>query len=135
MKPGFLARSCCTTPAAIWFWAAMFVLLYVASLLLRSVWSAVDAFGDTAILVALAGACVINFSRNRTLHCGITGPLLVLGAVAAALIEAGVWRFDMAIVWSVVLLGVALAFLIEWRTVRQHTNARAPYDDRRRGGW
>jgi hypothetical protein len=128
MKPGFLARSCCTTPAAICFWAAMFVLLYGAGLLLRSVWPAVHAFGDTAILVALAGACVINFGRNRTLHCGITGPLFVLGAVAAALIEGGVWQFDMATVWGVVLFGVGLALVIEWRIVgqRRDSNACAP---------
>ena len=28
MKPGVLARSCCTTPAAMCFWAATFVLIY-----------------------------------------------------------------------------------------------------------
>jgi hypothetical protein len=28
---------------------------------------------------------------------------------------AGVWRFDMAILWGVVLLGVGLALVIEWR--------------------
>ena len=125
MKPGFLARSCCTTPTAIVFWAAMFVSIYSTGLLLRSVWPAVEPFGHTAILVALAGACVINFGRNRTLHCGITGPLFVLGAVAAALIEAGVWQFDIAIVWGVVLLAAALALVIEWRTVGRHANSNA----------
>jgi hypothetical protein len=107
------------------FWAAMFVLIYGAGLLLRSVSPAVQPFGDTLILVALAAACVINFSRNRTLHCGMTGPLFVLGAVAAALIESGTWQFDMAIVWGVVLLGVGIAFLIEWRTVGPHNQSNA----------
>jgi hypothetical protein len=120
MKPGLLARSCCTTPAAMGFWAAMFALIYGLGLLVRSVSPAVEPFGDTVILVALAAACVINFSRHRTLHCGITGPLFVLGAVAAGLIEADVWQFDMAVVWGAVLLGVALAFLIEWRTLGRH---------------
>ena len=117
MKPGVLARSCCTTPAAMCFWAAMFVVIYGAGLLVRSAWPAVQPFGDTLILVALAAACLINFGRNRTLHCGMTGPLFILGAVAAALIEAGTWQFDMAIVWGVVLLGVGIAFFIEWWTV------------------
>ena len=121
MKPGVLARSCCTTPAAMCFWAAMFVLIYGAGLLLRSAWPAVQPFGDTLILVALAAACVINFGRNRTLHCGMTGPLFLLGAVAAAFIEAGTWQFDMAIVWGVVLLGVGISFIIEWRTVGQQS--------------
>jgi hypothetical protein len=67
----------------------MFVLLYGTSLLVRSALPAKEPFGDTAILLAPGLACVINFGRNRTLHCGITGPLFVLGAVAAGLIEAG----------------------------------------------
>ena len=125
MKPGVLARSCCTTPAAMCFWAAMFLLIFGAGLLVRSVWPAVYPFGNTLILVALGAACVINFGRNRTLHCGMTGPLFVLGAVAAALIEAGAWQFDMAIVWGVVLLGVGIAFIIEWRTVGQHGQSNA----------
>jgi hypothetical protein len=102
--------------------------LWGAGLLLRSAWSAVQPFGDTLILVALAAACVINFSRDRTLHCGMTGPLFLLGAVAAAFIEAGAWQFDMAIVWGVVLLGVGISFIIEWRTVGQdgQSNTCAP---------
>lgn len=128
MKAGVLARSCCTTPAAMCLWAAMFVLIYGIGLLLRTAWPAVQPFGDTAILVALGAACVINFNRNRTLHCGVTGPLFVLGAVAAGLIEAGAWQFDMAWVWGVVLVGVGIAFVIEWRTVGRHydSNACAP---------
>jgi hypothetical protein len=126
MKPGVLARSCCTTPAAMCFWAAMFVVIYGAGLVVRSVWPAVQPFGDTLILVALAAACVINFGRNRTLHCGMTGPLFLLGAVAAVFIEAGIWQFDMAVVWGVVLLGVGIALFIEWRTVGQQSNACTP---------
>jgi hypothetical protein len=103
----------------------MFVLTYGAGLLLRSASPAVEPFGDTLILAALAAACVINFGRNRTLHCGMTGPLFILGAVAAALIEAGIWQFDMAIVWGVVLLGVGIAFFIEWRTVGRHGQSDA----------
>ena len=77
MKPGRPARSCCTTPAAAFFWAVMFVLIFAAGLIVRSTWPGLQPFGDTLILVALGAACVINFGRNRTLHCGITGPLFV----------------------------------------------------------
>jgi hypothetical protein len=59
----------------------------------------------------------VNYGRNRTLHCGLTGPLFLIAAVVALLIEAGVWRVDQDVLWGVVLIGVALAFLIEWRTV------------------
>jgi hypothetical protein len=99
MKSGLLSRSCCTSPAAMCFWAAMFVLIYGAALILRTSWPALQPFGDTAILVALGGACLATFGRNRTLHCGLTGPLFVLGAVATALIEGGIWQVDTAIIW------------------------------------
>jgi hypothetical protein len=117
MKSGLLARSCCTTPAAVFFWAAMFVLIYAAGLLVRSVWPAAEPFGDTAVFLALGAACVITFGRNRTFHCGLTGPIFAVGAIAAAMIEAEAWQFDMRIVWGAVLLGVAVALAIEWRMV------------------
>jgi hypothetical protein len=114
-----LARSCCTTPAAMCFWAAAFVLIYGTGLLVASMWPDIQPFGDTLILFALAAACFVNFGRNRTLHCGITGPLFLLAALAAASIESGAWRFDMTVVWGLVLFGVGLAFVIEWRTIGQ----------------
>ena len=98
------------------FWAAAFVLLYGAALLLSSVSLGLRPYSDTLIMVALGAACFINFSRNRTLHCGITGPIFVVGAVAAGFIESGKWAFDLRVVWGIVLVGVALAFAIEWRT-------------------
>jgi hypothetical protein len=40
--------------------------------------------------------------------------------------EAGVWHVNEDALWGVVLVGVALAFLIEWRVVgRQEHNSRA----------
>lgn len=112
-----LPQTCCTTPSAMCFWAATFVLLYGAGLLLASAWPVLGRYGDTLILVALGAACFINFSRNRTLHCSITGPIFVLGAAAAALIEAGIWDANLSVVWGIVLVGVGVAFVIEWRTV------------------
>ena len=119
MNRQLLARSCCTTPAAMCLWACAFVLIYGAGLLLRQFLPALQAFGDTLLLLSLAAACFINFGRNRTLHCGITGPLFAVAGLAAALIEGGVWQFDMTVVWGLVLLGVGVAFFIEWRTVGQ----------------
>ncbi len=117
MKRLTLAQSCCTTPSAMCFWTAMFVLVYGAGLLFGAVWPGLRQYGDTLILVALAAACFVNFGRNRTLHCGLTGPLFAAGAIVAFLTEAGIWNVDRAVLWGVVLVGVALAFLIEWRTV------------------
>lgn len=99
------------------YWAAVFVMAYGAGLLLQSVWPALAPYDATVLLGALGAACLVNFRQNRTLHCSITGPLFLLGAVAATLIEAGAWTMDLSLVWGIVLVGVGLAFLIEWRTV------------------
>jgi len=117
MAPRILAQSCCTTPAAACYWAAAFVLVYGAGLLLTAIWPTLEAYGDTMLLVAFGAACFLNFRQNRTLHCSITGPLFLLGALAAAMIEAGIWTVDLSVVWGIVLVGVGLAFIIEWRTV------------------
>jgi hypothetical protein len=119
-------QGCCTTPSALCFWSAMFALFYGAGLLLGTVWHGLWQYGDTLILTALAAACFVNFGRNRTLHCALTGPLFVVGAIVALSIEAGVWNVDQSVLWAVMLVGVALAFLIEWRTVghqRRGSNA------------
>ena len=120
------SQSCCTSPAAMWFWAAAFAVVYGIGLLMRSTWPVFEPYADTLLLVALGAACFINFGRNRTLHCGLTGPLFLAAAIVAALIEAGIWEVSEEALWAVVLVGVALAFLIEWRTVgREGHSSRA----------
>ena len=117
MRRPVMSQSCCTTPSAVGFWAATFLVFYGATVLVGMVWPGLHNYGDTAILTALGGACFVNFGRNRTLHCGLTGPLFLIGAVVALLMEARVWNVNQAVLWGVVLIGVAVAFLIEWRTV------------------
>src|SRR6266849_9101915 len=97
-------QGCCTTPSAMCFWTAAFVLFYGAGLLLGTVWPVVRQYKDTVLLLSLAAACFVNFHRNRTLHCALTGHLFVVGAIVAALAEAGTWRVDLSAVWGVVLM-------------------------------
>jgi hypothetical protein len=111
------SQTCCTSPAAMWLWAAAFAVLYAMGLLMRSTWPVLEPYADTLLFAALGSACFINFGRNRTLHCGLTGPLFLIAAVVAFLMEARVWNVNEEALWGLVLVGVALAFLIEWRTV------------------
>ena len=122
MKRFAFAQRCCTTPSAMWFWCISFVAFLGITLMVRRLWPELQPYGDTMLLVALAAACFVNYGRNRTLHCGLTGPLFLIAAVVALLIEAGVWRVDQDVLWAVVLIGVALAFLIEFRAVGRHSS-------------
>jgi hypothetical protein len=99
------------------FWAAIFLVVYGTGLAVANVWPALSQYHDTLILVALAVACFINFARNRTLHCALTGPLFVAAALVMALGESTLWPVPTSAVWGVVLLGVGLAFFVEWRSV------------------
>ena len=120
------SQTCCTSPTAMWFWAAAFVVLYGGGLFVRSTWPVFEPYSDTLLLTALGLACFVNFGRNRTLHCGLTGPLFLIAAVVAFLMEAGIWDVNEDALWGFVLVGVALAFLIEWRTVsRQGQDSKA----------
>jgi hypothetical protein len=120
------SQTCCTSPAAMWYWAAAFVVLYGIGLFARSTSPVFEPYGDSLLLAALGFACFINLGRNRTLHCGLTGPLFLIAAVVAVRMEAGIWSVNENALWGLVLVGVALAFLIEWRTVgRQEHNSRA----------
>lgn len=119
-------QTCCTSPAAMWFWAAAFAVLYGSGLLARSTWPMFEPYADTLLLAALGLACFINFGRNRTLHCGLTGPVFLIAAAVAFLMEAEVWDVNEDALWGLVLVGVALAFFIEWRVDgRRRQNARA----------
>jgi hypothetical protein len=117
-------QTCCTTtPAAMAFWGFAFVLVYGLARVAGSFWPAVGHYGDTIILASLGVACFANFARNRTLHCGLSGPIFVVGALVAAAVEAGVWDLDLRVIWGILLAAVAGALLIEWRTVGRRPSA------------
>ena len=109
------SQGCCTTPAAMTFWATVFILLYGVGLLIGFAWPELRQYTDTYLLAALGLACVANFGRNRTFHCGITGPVFMLGAIVMALIETRMWQAPGEIVWGIVLTVVAIALIFEWR--------------------
>jgi len=123
IKRSLVTRSCCTTPSALCFWGAIALLIYTAGLLLSVVWPAIRAFPSTVCLLAMGGACVFNYARNRTLHCVITAPVFLLAALAMACSEANIWHVSDRVLWGFALVAVAIAFLIEWRTVGSHSHA------------
>ena len=101
------------------FWGAMFLVFYGTGVLLRAVWPTLQGYGDAVTLTALGAACFVSFARNRTLHCGLTGPLFIAAAIVAVLNGVGIWHVDVSVLWGVVVFGVGVAFLVEWRTVRR----------------
>ena len=66
----------------------------------------------------MAIGCVANWLRNRTFHCAITGPLFLIAALVFLLLDVTRIHVNEALVWPFVLIGVGIAFLLEWRYAR-----------------
>ncbi len=65
--------------------------------------------------LAVAGsACVANASRCGRLHCFVTGPLFLLGALATLLDASGLVMIDWRWILVAVAVGTAAGYGLEW---------------------
>ena len=107
--------ACCSSPAAICYWFAASLIAWGVLSLVGIYLYPLHALSAATILFAMAIGCVANWLRNRTFHCGITGPLFLIAAVVFLLSDASMVHVNSLVVWPFVLIGVAIAFLLEWR--------------------
>jgi hypothetical protein len=105
--------ACCSSPTAMCYG-------FVASLTAWGVlsvkgiyWHPLRALSAATILFAMAIGCAANWHRNRTLHCGITGPLFLTAALVFLLSDMMMTHVNDVFVWPFVLIGVGIAFLVE----------------------
>ncbi len=109
---------CCSSPTAIRYWFLSSLASWLVIGLAGIYWRPVRFGSAAAILFALAAGCFANWFRNRTLHCGITGPLLLIAGTLSLLSELLTFRFSDLLFNLILLCGVAIAFFIEWRFAR-----------------
>ena len=107
--------TCCTTPSALCFWCAAFLIFYGASLLAVELWPAVTDYQLAMVLGAIGVACLVNAAINRTYHCFITGPLFLILAGIAAADTAGLFDVSGSLLWAIALIGTGTAMLLEHR--------------------
>lgn len=62
----------------------------------------------------MGSACLVNARRCGRLHCHITGPLFLLGAITSALDALGIAAVSWRLVLAVVTIGAASAYGLEW---------------------
>ena len=115
-------EACCTTPSAICYWFAATLIAWGFLSFLGIYWHPLHASSATVILFAMAIGCGANWIRNRSFHCGITGPLFFAAAIVFLLSELRVTHFNDSLVWPFVCVGVGIAFLLEWRYARRITS-------------
>ena len=108
-------EACCSSPAAICYWCAASLVAWGVLSLIGLYWYPLRASSATTILLAMAIGCAANWRRNRTLHCVITAPLFLLAALVFLVSDVSLAHINGRLIWPFVLLGVGVAFLLEWR--------------------
>ncbi|HEY2472481.1 MAG TPA: hypothetical protein VGI45_32150 [Terracidiphilus sp.] len=111
-------QGCCTTRASIRYWAIVFVAALAPLVALSIYWRPLSA---AAVMFAAGIACVANWLRNRTYHCGISGPILLIAGVVLLLASARVIHADLNAVGIIAIAGVAVSLLLEWRYATRST--------------
>jgi hypothetical protein len=67
----------------------------------------------------MAIGCIANWTRNRSFHCAITGPLFLIGGIVFLLSGERLLRVNTDWVWTFVLIVTGIAFLLEWRYAKR----------------
>jgi hypothetical protein len=110
--------ACCSSPAAICYWFAASVIAWGVLSFVGLYWHPLHGSSAATIFFAMAIGCVANWLRNRTFHCGITGPLFLIAATVFLMSDMTLIHVNSLLVWPFVLIGVGIAFLLEWRYTR-----------------
>src|SRR5690348_8667660 len=111
--------ACCSSPAAICYWFCASLLAWGVLSLVGNYWPPLHASSAVTILFAMAVGCAANWLKNRTFHCGITAPLFLVAAVVFLLSDVSRFHVNSRLVWLCLLVGVCIAFLLEWRYARR----------------
>ena len=109
-------KTCCSSPAAAAYWFTVSLVAWGILSLVGLYWHRLRGLAAETILLAASVGCFANWVKNRTYHCGITGPLFLAIAVLLLLSNAGVIHMYLdRLLWPTVLMGTGVALLLEWR--------------------
>ena len=108
-------ETCCTSPAAVCYWFTVSLVAWGVLSFVGIYWRPLHALSAATILFGMAIGCFANWLRHRTFHCAITGPLFLIAAVVFLLSDVSMAHVDSFLVWPFVVIGVGIAFLLEWR--------------------
>jgi hypothetical protein len=75
--------------------------------------------GRPPFFFAMGIGCAANWVRNRSFHCAITGPLFLALAIFFLLAGSRDVHVNARLVWSLLFIGTAIAFLPEWRYAKR----------------
>lgn len=109
---------CCSSPASMCYWLAASMVAWGLLSLVGVYWRPLGPDSASTILLAAGAGCVANWTRNRTFHCGITAPLLLIAGAVMLLTDVGILNVAPWFVCAFVGAGIGIAFLLEWKYAR-----------------
>lgn len=107
-------RACCTSPSSVFYWCSVSLLAWGALSLVGIYWHPLHASSAVTICLAVAIGCAVNWFRNRTLHCAITGPAFLIAGTIFLLSDMGLWAINSRLVWPFVAVVTGISFSLEW---------------------
>ena len=112
-------EACCSSPAALCYWFVVSLVAWGVLSLIGIYWRPLHASPEATCLFAMAIGCLANWLRNRSFHCAITGPIFLIGGVVFLLSGVHMTHVNASWVRLFVLLGIGIAFLLEWKYARR----------------
>jgi hypothetical protein len=112
-------EACCSSPSSVCYWLIASLVAWGVLSVIGIYWHPLHASSASTCLFAMAIGCFANWTRNRTFHCGITGPLFLAAGMVFLLAGKRMLHVNAGWVWTFVVIGTALAFLLEWRYAKQ----------------
>jgi len=112
-------EACCSTPAALCYWFLVSAFAWAVLSLIGIYWRPFHAPSAAACVFAMGIGCVANWLKNRLFHCALTSPLFLIAGVVFLFGSVGLIHLKAALVWRFVLVGIGIAFLLEWRYAKR----------------
>jgi hypothetical protein len=110
-------KVCCGSPTSICYWLIVSLAAWAVLAIIGVFWQALRGYSGATCLLAMAVGCFANAFKNRTYHCILTRPLFLIGAIL--LLSSNSTRVKSTAIWTGVLVGTGIAFLLEWRYTRR----------------
>ena len=117
-------QTCCSSPSSIRFWCSVSLLAWGALSLIGIYWYPLHASSATTICFAVAIGCAVNWFRNRTLHCAITGPGFLIAGALFLLSGLNLLPINSSFVWTIVATMTGISFLLEWLYASRSEHSR-----------
>ncbi|MFZ0416470.1 MAG: hypothetical protein WAM04_00080 [Candidatus Sulfotelmatobacter sp.] len=101
------------------YWFIVSLVTWGVLSLLGIYWHPLHTSPAAVCLFAMAIGCFANWLKNRSFHCVITGPLFLAAGAVLLFSALHMVRVNERLVWPFVLVGVGIAFLLEWRYAKR----------------